>query len=193
MIGEENGLTIGHNSRLLNELEEILKNGVAGDIADIGCWKGTLSFLMAQILLKYNSQKTIYLYDTFCGHDQSQIKDIDKKWGFINNLDYFKTPSIEHIEQTFSKLNFTNYVIVKGDVGQTLVNAPSLSFASLDLNLYEPTSISLSILKDKLVSNGIIIEDDYNNITGITEAFNKCDWLKIKKEYTSGASFVWKN
>lgn len=192
MIGTENGLTVEHNSRLLGELEEVLKNDTVGDIADIGCWKGTLSFLMAQMLIKYNSQKTIYLYDTFCGHDQNQIKDIDKKWGFINNLDYFKNPSIEHIEKTFGALNFTNYVIVKGDVGQTLVNAPSLSFASLDLNLFEPTSISLSILKNKLAPNGIIIEDDYNNITGITEAFNQCDWLKIKKEYKPGASFVWK-
>jgi hypothetical protein len=193
MIGTENGLSVAHNSRLLGELEEVLVNNIDGDIADIGCWWGTLSFLMAQILMRHNSQKTIYLYDTFSGHNQEQIQDIDKDWGFINNLNYFKSPSIEYIHEAFKSLGFSNYVIVKGDILETLESAPIFCFASLDLNLFVPTSKSLTVLENKLSKDGVVIEDDYNNITGITQAFSHCEWLKVKKEYLPGASFVWKN
>lgn len=190
-IYEENGLTKEHNSRMMCELEYVLDNNVEGDIADIGCWQGTMSFIMAEILLKRNTDKTIYLFDTFEGHNTSQIDKVDESWAFINNLNYFKLDNIvKNIEKTFGAIRFKNYRIVKGDIFETFeLKYPKFCFASLDLNFYNPTVRALSFMENHLSENGLIIEDDYNNIEGITKAFNENNRFKIFNTFNPGASF----
>jgi SAM-dependent methyltransferase len=195
IIGEENGLSVEHNSRMLIELENVLEKNIEGEIADIGCWQGTISFLIAQILKKRNIEKTIYLFDTFDGHILSQIKDVDKNWSFINNLPYFKTKNIvDSIKNKFEQIGYTNYKIVQGDVLKTFeLDYPQFCFASLDLNFYEPTMSAIKFMEKHISPGGIIIEDDYENIDGITQAFNGQKNIQIVNRFSPGASFKFVN
>lgn len=196
IIGEENGLTKEHNSRMLGELDDVLIHDVAGDIIDFGCWKGTMSFLIAQRLQVFDiTDKKIYLVDTFTGHPTEQITTLDEKWGFINNLEYFRNPSIDNIVDTFKTLGFDNYEIIQGDVNNadTMDRLPkSVCFASLDFNMFVPTIYTLTYLSRTMSRQSVIIEDDYENIEGITSAFNylcRAGVFKVKKRYNPGGSF----
>jgi hypothetical protein len=200
IIGEENGLTKEHNSRMLGELDEVLIHDVAGDIIDFGCWKGTMSFLMAQRLQTFGiTDKKIYLVDTFTGHPTEQITTLDKKWSFINNLEYFRNPSIDSIIDTFKTLGFDNYEIIQGDINNadTIDRLPaSVCFASLDFNMFVPTIYTLGYLSQVMSNKSIVIEDDYENIDGITLAFNHLchvGLFKVKKGYNPGGSFQLKS
>lgn len=191
MIGEENGLKKSHNSRMLGELERVLNSEIDGAIADIGCWQGTVSFLMAEILIRRNIDKTIYLFDTFEGHKESQITEIDKQWAFIDNLDHFKVDNIvNNIIKTFKEIGYSNYKIVKGDILETFaLDYPKFCFASLDLNFYGPTVSAINFMEEHMTTGGVIIEDDYDNIDGITKAFDENKNIKIINQFHPGASF----
>lgn len=174
LIGTENGLSVEHNSRFIFGLEKVINENVKGDFFDIGCWRGTKSFLAADYFLKNNiTDRSIYLFDTFEGH--VGVSDKDQEWGFIHKLDEFKVVSTDDIKHTFELLGFSNYHIIKGDIRETLPKHLNVkvAFCVTDLNLYEPTKYTLDFLKNSMVNGSLLHEDDYNNITGITQCFDE--------------------
>jgi hypothetical protein len=178
-IGTENELSYSHNSKFLPGLESVVKTGVSGCFFDIGCWRGTKSLIAAQYLKKNNiSNMKIYLLDTFDGHKNKS--EIDSSWGFDNKLDVYKQTNIQDIEYKFNYLDFHNYEIIKGDIAETLpkLDGVKIAFATTDLNWYLPTKIAVTHLKKNLQEGGLFHEDDFNNITGITECINS--FLDIK-------------
>jgi hypothetical protein len=176
-----NGLSLDHNLRFLPGLNHILVNNIDGDICDLGAWKGTLSFLYAIALKKINSNKKIYLFDTFDGHPIEQKINIDFNWN-VDEKNY-QNVNIDDIIKTFQTIEFSNYEIVKGKIQETIINYNfNISFASTDFNHYEPTKIALEYCKNHLHNNGIIFEDDYDHIEGIIKVYNETNWLeKINK------------
>lgn len=171
----KNGLDCKHNSRFLSGLKEVVEKNVEGDFFDIGCWKGTSSFYAALFFKKNQiTNRKIYLFDTFSGHPESQKQEIDKKWGFDSKLGYFINPSIDEIRNTFKQLDFDNYEIVVGDIFETLSSIKTkIGFATTDLNHYLPTKFALEYLSENLEDNGMIFEDDYSNIEGISLAVDE--------------------
>lgn len=173
----KNGLSVEHNSEFIKGLEYVCSNNVPGDFFDIGCWTGTISLFAATFFKLNNIDKKIYLFDTFEGHLPSQRTDRDSTWG--SDLQPFYNVNVEEIIKAFEIIGYSNYEIVKGDIFNTLPDykTHSISFASLDLNYYTPTRFALEFLYNTNFK-GVIFEDDYENIKGITDAFNENLYIK---------------
>jgi hypothetical protein len=74
---------------------------------------------------------------------------------------------------------FGNYELVQGNILQTVpdyVTAhPELKIALLhiDTDVYEPASVILNNLYDRVVSGGLIVFDDYATVPGETQAVDE--------------------
>lgn len=197
-FGEENGESFVHNSRFLHGLHDVCMRNIEGDFFDLGAWNGTKSFIAAKYFKDNNIlNKRVYLFDTFEGHVKDQITEVDKKWGFINKLNHFSTFNHDHIDsikKRFKEIEFDNYELVKGNILETLKDFKDkkVCFASTDLNFYIPTKASFSYLKDNLAEGGLIFEDDYLNIEGITKCVDEFKHLLKTKEIDGLKFFYFK-
>lgn len=182
-----NGLSLDHNLEFLSGLRYVCDSNIEGDFYDIGCWTGSVSFCAASFLKKIGINKRIYLFDTFTGHPESQTNEINNKWRF--DLNYFKNVNISKIEKSFENIGFDNYEIVKGNIEETLPKIKAKPcFVSLDMNHYEPTKFCLDYL-DKIEFGGLIFEDDYNHIEGVTLAFDESKAKRVEIKTNRGGFF----
>lgn len=161
------GTPISEGFYLLNYLHESL--GIDGDICEFGVAQGATSAFLANEIKKTN--KSIWLFDSFCGLNKPTEKDILKD-------DIFSLGSIEAYEGTMSsgvnmvkkKLNeigfpLSRVKIVSGFIEETInfYNLPDkVCFAYVDFDFYEPILIALKFLDKSLQINGYIIVDDYD-------------------------------
>jgi hypothetical protein len=68
--------------------EYVLENNLEGDFVECGVWRGGNSIIATGIFKLYNSNKKVYLYDTFQGMTLPQILILKylKGIGRKNNL-----------------------------------------------------------------------------------------------------------
>lgn len=148
-------------------LRHVLVNDIPGDIVECGVWRGGMSILMAGMLRLYNSNRKLYMYDTFSGMTEPSAQD-----GFIGNekrINDFVTSgsSLEDVKANFEKAGLLtdSLVFVQGDVCKTLedpANIPEkVALLRLDTDMYASTKAELEVLYPRLVSGGILIIDDY--------------------------------
>ena len=148
--------------RLIEEIIHLIKkNNIKGDVVEIGSWRGGMCMYIRHLLK--NTNKKIYLYNTFNNFPKSENENFnDKIFNFYKNS-YL---SINQIKNTFKKLGlFHNVKIIDGDIKETIPNndIDKISLLRLDCDLYEPILLSLQYLYPKITKGGIILIDDYRN------------------------------
>lgn len=173
---------------LYKATEYVVNFNIPGDIVECGVWRGGSCMLTTITLSKMgNTQKRIYLYDTYEGMAQPTDKDIEVG----NNLMAWKTWK-QHQKETFNKwcyspieevqvnLISTGYpqdklVFVKGKVEETIpkIMPDKISILRLDTDWYESTYHELCHLFPRLSKFGVIIIDDYGFWKGVREATDK--------------------
>lgn len=153
-----------------------------GDIVEVGVFKGTgvAQFLKLKEIFIPASNKKIVGFDLFdTSNDFKNTlndKDMELNTYYTSanvNMDVgIPKHDIETILNTFNLTNNKNttddlYQLIDGDVKNTIPefisNNPGfrISLLHLDLDIDEPTYVSLSLLYDKVVRGGIIIFDEY--------------------------------
>jgi hypothetical protein len=149
----------------LNQLLKICIN-LEGDLVECGAYKGASAYLMCKMFA--NSKKHIYLFDSFEGLSQPNLKD-GNYWSHGN-----LSVSEDKIKETLK--NFNNYSIYKGWIPNRFeeVTSKKFCFIHIDVDLYQPTLDSLHFFYEKVVQGGIILLDDYGfkNCPGAREACN---------------------
>jgi O-methyltransferase len=129
-----------------------------GNFVQCGVFVGDQAYFMAKV-----SDKTVYLFDSFEG--SSDIGEFDSDY-YVENP--FKA-TVEECERTLS--TFDNVSINVGRVPANFEKVESISLLYVDVNLYEPTKISLNSLWDKIVDNGMLMVDTHDNVSaGATKA-----------------------
>lgn len=177
---------------IYQSLEYIKRQKIEGDIVECGVYNGnTLSFI-GLISEKFNLNKNIWGYDTFDGFVKNSFseKDTDFKTGnkvIHNNSDIYYT--LDEVQKNIvynDPDNFEKYILVKGDILQTLneeKNIPKkISFLRLDTDIYATTKKQLEVMFNRLVLGGILHIDDYGICPGVKEAvdeffYGKKIWL----------------
>jgi len=162
----------------------VIENNIPGDFVECGVWKGGNTMMVALTLLKMkNTDRKIYLYDTFEGMSKPTEKDIsykdedaDIEWsesqkGNVNEWCY------SPIDEVKNNLYSTNYPkdklnFVKGKVEDTIPGTlpESIAILRLDTDWYESTYHELVHLYPLLSKNGFLIIDDYGYWQGAREA-----------------------
>mgnify|MGYP001360338876 CR=1 FL=1 len=174
-----------HLYRLVDLIFEINKAKIEGSIVECGVFKGGCMMIMAISQLIFDSDRDLYLYDTFEGMTAPSEKDGEFR---INNYKKIMAGELKfdydnhHNEQKWvycdidivkKNMQITKYPdkkvhYVKGDVVKTLHdNVPDkIAFLRLDTDFYESTKKELDVLYPKLEVGGIMIVDDYFSYKG---------------------------
>ena len=167
---------------LTRATEYIIKNNIQGSIVECGVWKGGSIMAVLEVLKKFQTEKEIYLYDTFEGMTEPQDIDLSYKGKSAKEI-YDKSnnqwcySSIEEVKNNLSKIEYNNKKLhfVKGKVEDTIPDTlpENISILRLDTDWYESTKHEMKYLFPKLVKGGILIIDDYGHWSGCKKAIDE--------------------
>jgi len=168
----------------------ILQNNIEGCIVECGVESGDFEYIFINELMKNNSVRDIYLYDTFAGLVEPSEYDYtcnDAKLYQMNNDDVYNAWKSQIINENVNGWCFTPLYIVKdrlnstgypqnnlhyvvGDVMETLKDKTKIpekiAILRLDTDWYESSKYELEQMYDNVVTGGIIIFDDYYHWDG---------------------------
>ena len=136
--------------------EQIKQKKINGDVAELGVYKGDFTVIINQ----YFMNKDLYLYDTFEGFSDNDLKTDDSINNYIGEANKFKDTNIEFVRNRLlpnSKLYFRKGVFPDSFVDED----KSFCFVSIDFNLYYPVKKALEIIYPLLEKEGYILVSDY--------------------------------
>jgi len=171
---------------LFEAIQYINKYDIKGDIVECGIYKGGSTMLCALTLNKLKNQdKKIYLYDTFEGMPMPTEKDISYKKNFAlskwtpkgANGSNWCNATIEEVMENMYKTGYpqNKLIFVKGKVEETIpkVAPEKIALLRLDTDWYKSTYHELFHLYPRLITQGVIIIDDYGHWKGAKEAVDQ--------------------
>ena len=164
---------------LFEAVKYIETHKIEGDIVECGVWKGGSS-MVAALSLSKNSNRKLYLYDTYEGMnepteaDKNVIgEDAKNTW---DNRDKCESSLVE-VKDNLALTNYDadkiNYIV--GKVEDTIPsNLPhKISILRLDTDWYESTKHELIHLFPLLQPGGVLIIDDYGHWVGARKAVDE--------------------
>ena len=173
---------------VVSAIAYIVNNRIAGDLVECGVWRGGSMMAALYALLKLNeTERSVYLFDTFRGMTQPDVIDISIDGE--SALDIYKRKSrgaerndwcLATLDDVTKNIRSTNYPpdrvhLVEGDVMETIPQkAPAqIAFLRLDTDWYESTRHELHHLFPRLAHNGVLIIDDYGHWQGARQAVDE--------------------
>jgi O-methyltransferase len=148
---------------------EINRNKIEGSVAELGVYRGKF----ARYINRYFPDRKLYLFDTFQGFDETDIK-AELKNTYSSGEQDFSNTSVKHV---LSIMPFPDQCIIKQ--GYFPDTARGLNeqfvFVNIDADLYEPIYNGLQFFYPRLKKGGYIFVHDYNNdaYKGAREAVEK--------------------
>lgn len=143
-----------------------IANKLPGDFVECGVWRGILSSAIVQYLDWNKLDRRFFLFDTFCGIDESQLTSEEISKG---NIPHFRQ---EHGTDVYDEVvaNFASYknvIITRGSVPASLneVAINRVCFLSIDMNNAAPEIAAAAHFWDRLSPGAPIILDDYGQVT----------------------------
>ena len=148
-------------------VETVLREGIAGDLAETGVWRGGACILMRAVLAAHRiEERKVFVIDSFQGLPPPEPDRYPADRGATAHRAQFLAVSQAEVED-----NFRNYglldeqvVFLPGWFKDTLPTAPiqQLAVLRLDGDLYSSTSEVLTNLYARLSPGGFCIIDDYD-------------------------------
>jgi len=171
MVNEDNDRKV-EALRLLAKHFNSIK--LQGSVAEAGVRDGAF----AQYINKYFPSKKLYLFDTFEGFHNEQVKSnmIEEDEIFAVNMDYREYHHEMLGEGILPMPNPEKIVIKKGFFPDTAKDVEdTFCYVHLDMDIYQSTADGLQFFWSKMVEQGIIMIDDYHNshCTGVKKAVDE--------------------
>lgn len=135
--------------------QRIKELDVKGNVAELGVYKGDFTVIIDELF----ADKKIYLFDTFAGFSETDIKSdkiLNNKTGEYTK---FKDTSVEFV---LNRLKSKNVVVKKGYFPESFdLWAEKFCFVSIDFNLADPVYSALNIFYPLMETGGYILVSDY--------------------------------
>jgi hypothetical protein len=183
---------------LLNAVRYVVENRLAGDITECGVWRGGSMMLIAKALLQLkDTERHLYLYDTFAGMTKPSAKDStrfekrspEESYAASKKDDEVVHWSYASLREVQTNLSSTGYDqsklhFIKGPVEQTIPGTvpEKIALLRLDTDFYESSKHEMEHLFPRLVPGGVLILDDYGHWEGqriAVEEYIKQHQLKL--------------
>lgn len=147
-------------------IEDVLANGVAGDLIETGVWRGGASIFMRAVLMANGDlDRKIWICDSFEGLPPPEPGRFPADAGDPHHTYDFLAISQEEVVRNFDKYGLLDDRVefVKGYFEDTLMTIPAKEFAvlRLDGDMYGSTMVALEALYPKLSAGGYVIIDDF--------------------------------
>ena len=162
---------------LIALLQQVLANNIAGDVVELGCYKGDTSILFQRELQR--TDKILWLYDSFAGLPEKTREDNSVAGDQFKIGELFVTK--REVIEKFKRQNLILPKIKKAffeDLNPETDLPAKICFAFLDGDLYTSIKTSLSLVQNKMQPGSVVIIHDYNNpeLPGSARAVD--EWLK---------------
>ena len=184
MTSQERIVTLEHGIRYLEQ------NAITGDFVECGVAAGGSTMAAVYTLMELgNTQRQIYLYDTFAGMPPPSAKDVthtgkpaqkryDRK--VKDGVSDFINIPLGVVRANMEKTGYPmeNVHFIEGKVEDTLPQSrhEQIALLRLDTDWYESTKVELDILFPRLAVGGVLIIDDYFRWMGQKDAVD--DYLQ---------------
>lgn len=155
-----------------------VKQGVPGDLAETGVWRGGASIFMRAVLkILGDTDRKVWLADSFEGLPKPDAANYPAD----RDLHLWALPQLA-VSLSTVKANFARYGLLDEQVGfiegwfrDTLPTAPidKLAVLRLDGDLYESTIVALRSLYHKVSRGGFVIIDDYGAVPAARQAVDE--------------------
>ena len=157
------------NTEKLPSMYDLISQRVnlEGDVVEVGVFRGGVGIMLGDML----PNKNIYLFDTFEGIPEVCDKDNFHLVTDFNDVDY------EEVKKTLSE--WSNIKVYKGffpnKQSNQLLSNKKFSIVHIDTDTYNSYINCLEFFYPRMVSNGLILLDDYNESSceGATLATNE--------------------
>jgi O-methyltransferase len=137
--------------------KEINDSGKKGAVAELGVYKGKF----ARYINGYFPDRKFYLFDTFKGFDETDIKT-EKINNFSDGEQDFSNTSVQKVLEIMPHPQ--QCVVKEGYFPQTTEGIDEeFVFVSIDTDLYDPIYNGLVYFYPRLIKGGYIFVHDYNN------------------------------
>ncbi len=173
-------------------LRELVARQVPGDLAELGVYRGW----SARLIHHYLPERKFYLFDTFTGFDQRDIRAEQAATGRPTEARAFSQTGVERALGNIAPQN-GNVQVFPGYFPQSapsFLAASRFAFVHLDADLYEPILAGLNYFYDKVVPGGFILTHDFNSWPGarkaIQEFFRDKPEIPIPMPDKSGSALV---
>jgi hypothetical protein len=137
--------------------DQIHKEGIEGDFAELGVYQGSTAALLARHARRLN--RCLYLMDTFEGFDRQDLSGLDSGAGA-----QFADASLDAVR---GRVGEENTVYIKGHFPTTAAQLPEngrYCLVHLDADLYAPILSGLEYFYPRMVPGGFIIIHDYSSL-----------------------------
>jgi len=183
----ENGfLLTSHMTRLAKMLAhyELYKSIVdlPGTVVECGVFKGAsfIRFCTYRQILESPYSRKILGFDAFGKFPNNSNDDsLDQKFIEKFSCDAGNGITTNELSHVLTKKNIDNYELIEGNIENTIPEYiekhPELKIALLhiDVDVYQPTMVSLQNLYDHVVRGGLVVFDDYSTVYGETKAIDE--------------------
>lgn len=158
-------------------LDAIRADGIPGDLAETGVWRGGATVFMRGYLAAYDMQdRDVWVADSFEGLPVPTLPE-DQGLDFSASKEPILAVSLEEVRGLFERYGLLDERVrfLKGWFRDTLPTAPigRLALLRLDGDLYESTMDALNALYDKVESGGFVLVDDYGDFPPCRKAIDE--------------------
>jgi O-methyltransferase len=177
-------------------VEQVIQDGVPGDLIETGVWRGGTTIYMRAILKAHGvTDRTVWVADSFEGLPRPEEDKYPADAGDLHHTRDELAISLEQVQENFRRYDLLDDQVkfLKGWFSDTLPGAPikDLAILRLDGDMYSSTMDALNALYDKLQSGGFLIVDDYGlpacakaihdfrDERGISEPIEEIDWAGV--------------
>ena len=156
--------------------DQLLKEGIRGDTAELGVYRGNTGIFLARLAEKTGGKA--YLFDTYEGFPEQDLQGIDDDKPFE-----FDDTSVQAVKALIAS---ESAVYVKGyfpaSIEENVPEEASFCLAHIDCDLYFPCKAALEYFYPRLVPGGFLIMHDYSSLywDGIEKAVD--EFLRDKPE-----------
>jgi O-methyltransferase len=181
---------------------QVVNEDVPGDMLEAGVWRGGACILMRGVLAAMNSDRTVWVADSFAGLPKPDAERYpadadDRHWTFSE-----LAVGLDAVRENFARYGLLDNRVrfLQGWFADTLPAAPvsRLAVLRVDGDMYGSTIEVLDALYPKLSPGGFCIIDDYGAVAGcraavtdyrsahgITEPIEEIDWTGAAWRRTS--------
>jgi O-methyltransferase len=157
---------------------EIDRNNILGSVAELGVYKGKF----ARYINLYFPGRKLYLFDTFRGFDEKDIRSEHDHTYSSGSQDFSNTSA----QKVLKKMPHPGQCIIRqGHFPETATGLEDeFAFVNIDADLFDPIYNGLSYFYPRLSKGGYIFVHDYSNdgYKGAREAVEKfCQENNINK------------
>ena len=159
-------------------LRDLVERKVEGDMAELGVFRGST----ARLIHHYLPERKLYLFDTFAGFDERDIKIEGATTGRPAKTSEFALTSVDLARRNVGQQN-DNVQFYPGYFPQSapdFLSQRKFAFVHLDADLYEPILAGLNFFYERMVPGGYILVHDFNSWPGARKAVR--EFFKDKPE-----------